>query len=157
VLKDVTEDRERGVCFIPESVCAAQGLRASELLDEAKRERAHAAVEAVFAVACDHLHDALEYSLAIPPEQTGIRMFCLTPLWMAVRTLVLARGNDALFVPGQEVKISRLEVAELIASCGRDAASDEALRAGFDALWSDEPGAFVRGAASGGRRAERPY
>ncbi|MFI5306332.1 MAG: squalene/phytoene synthase family protein [Polyangiales bacterium] len=161
VLKDVTEDRARSVCFIPESVCAAQDLRASELIDPDKRYRAHAAVEEVFEVARRHLRDALEYSLAIPGDQTGIRMFCLTPLWMAVRTLVLARGNDALFVAGSAVKISRTEVAHLIACCTRDVADDEALRAAFAELWRggafDEPGAREERSVAGGRHADRGY
>ena len=64
-----------------------------------------------------------------------MRLFCLLPLWMAVRTLVHARGNDAMFVPGQPVKIARAEVEQLIADCMANAQSDEALRRRYDALW----------------------
>ncbi len=139
ILKDVTEDRERGVCFIPESVCAAQGLAARELLDPSKSRLAKAAVAEIFEIARRHLDHALEYSLAIPVQQTGIRMFCLVPLWMAVRTLVCARGNDAMLTPGEAVKIRRSEVEQLIAGVARDVADDTRLRAAYVELWRSAP------------------
>ncbi|MBX3158524.1 MAG: squalene/phytoene synthase family protein [Deltaproteobacteria bacterium] len=139
ILKDIPEDRERGWSYIPRSTCAEHGLAVGDLLDVAHRDRAHAAVAPVFAMARDRLDAALTYALAVPPVHAGVRRFCLLPLWMAARTLVHARGNDALFVPGAEVKISRAEVASLIAEVTRLASDDEALTRRYRALWSAEP------------------
>ena len=134
ILKDITDDRERGVSFIPRSVCAAEGLRVADLLDPAHRLAAHAALVPVFESAARSLDAAFEYCLALPVSAREIRLFCLLPLWMAVRTLAVARGNDAQLTPGAPVKISREEVASLIQDCGTRAGDDAALRSGFAAL-----------------------
>lgn len=147
ILKDVTDDFARGVSFVPQNECARHGFGVDRLLDPAVRERAHAAVAPLFDLARRRLDDALEYSLAIPAEHAQIRLFCLLPLWMAARTLVLARGNDAMFTPGAPVKISRPEVEALIAECVRLAADDAALRVRYASLYEgspSEPQAVVR-------------
>lgn len=135
ILKDVTDDRQRHWSFIPRSVCDAQGFCVSKLLDNEVRRQAHRAVEPLFDRARELLDGALEYCLAIPPTQDGIRLFCLLPLWMAARTLVHGRGNDSMFVAGKPVKISRDEVESLIAECVTHGASDDELRECYAALW----------------------
>ena len=135
ILKDVTDDRTRRVSFIPRTACARQGIDIVTLVDLDVRDRAHATVAPLFDTAQERLGRALEYTLAIPREQTAVRLFCLLPLWMAVRTLVHARGNDAMFTPGNPVKIARSEVEQLIADCVAHCGDDQALRTRYDALW----------------------
>ena len=135
ILKDVTDDRERHVSFVPRTVCAARALGIDELVDPRRRDHAHAAVAPLFELARRRLDDALQYTLAIPSEHASVRLFCLLPLWMAVRTLMLARGNDAMFTASQPVKISRDEVEGLIADALANCRDDVALRARYDALW----------------------
>lgn len=139
ILKDVTDDRERGISFIPRTVCEAQGIGIPELTDPRLRARAHAAVSPIFDRARTMLDRALEYVLALPQDQEGIRLFCLLPLWMAVRTLVHARGNDAMFIADEPVKIARAEVEQLIGDCVRYSTNDEALRERYARLWLVEP------------------
>ncbi|MDQ3035343.1 MAG: squalene/phytoene synthase family protein, partial [Myxococcota bacterium] len=138
ILKDVTDDRERAWSFIPRTAVARQGLGIPELCDESVRARAHAAVAPLFDVARGHLDGALRYALAIPTSQPGIRLFCLLPLWMAARTLVVGRGNDAMFVAGAPVKISREEVESIVAECVRCVGDDDALRARYARLYEGE-------------------
>jgi farnesyl-diphosphate farnesyltransferase len=135
ILKDVTDDRERRVSFIPRTTVHAQGLSIDQLVDPSVRDRAHAAVAPLFDTAQNRLDRALDYVLAIPAEQAAVRLFCLLPLWMAVRTLVHARGNDAMFTAGDPVKIARGEVESLIADCVAHVGKDDALRQKYDALW----------------------
>jgi farnesyl-diphosphate farnesyltransferase len=134
ILKDVTDDQARGWSFIPRQVCAAHGLRPADLLRPERRRQAHAAVRPVFDRAERALLAALEYALAVPPDAPDVRLFCLLPLWMAVRTLQVARGNDAQFVPGEAVKIDRPEVAAIVEWCRAHCTDDERLRDGFAAL-----------------------
>ncbi len=134
ILKDVTDDRARGVSFIPRTTIARQGLTLANFTDMENREKAHAAVAPLFDRASQHLDGALRYALTIPPEHSGIRLFCLLPLWMAVRTLVVARGNNAMFTPGEPVKISREEVTAIILQCTINAGNNEALLAAYQAL-----------------------
>jgi farnesyl-diphosphate farnesyltransferase len=139
ILKDQTDDLNRGWCFIPQSLWRAQGIDPARLaqnrLEEGHLEVAHAAVAPVFERAEQKLAQALEYTLAIPPEASGVRLFCLLPLWMAARTLVLARGNDAMFVDDAPVKISREEVARLITSVSQCTGDDAQLREQYAQLW----------------------
>lgn len=135
ILKDVTDDRERRVSYIPRVSCAKQGLSLEQLVDPGVRDTAHAVVGPLFDLAQQRLDRALEYVLQIPRDQLPLRLFCLLPLWMAARTLVHARGNDAMFTAGEPVKISRAEVEQLIADCMGAAGDDDQLRARYDALW----------------------
>lgn len=138
ILKDVTNDLARGVSFVPRSECRRQGLGVASLSDPKVRERAHAAVAPLFDLAKVRLDSALEYALAIPPEHLPIRVFCLLPLFMAGRTLALARGNDAMFIPDAPVKIARAEVESLIAECMTHARDYVALRARYARLFETD-------------------
>lgn len=135
ILKDVTDDFARGASFIPRTECARQGFSVAHLLEPSVRKQAHAAAAPIFDLARSRLDEGLEYSLAIPAEHPQIRLFCLLPLWMAARTLVLARGNDAMFVPNAPVKITRAEVEALIAECVRLVSDDAALRVRYASLF----------------------
>lgn len=148
ILKDVTDDRTRQVSYVPRTSCAAAGLTIENLVDEANRDAAHAAVAPLFDRAQQHLDRALEYTLTIPKEQTSVRLFCLLPLWMAVRTLVHGRGNDAMFIPGAPVKIARDEVERLIGECMARVGDDAALRAHYDQLWKLPAQPHVRSASA---------
>lgn len=136
ILKDVTDDRARGWSFVPRTACAQRGISVSELVDPARRVDAHAAVAPLFDVARRKLEGALRYTLSIPPEEHGIRLFCLLPLWMAARTLVLGRGNDAMFVAGMPVKIAREEVESIVAECVAHASDDDWIRARWATVWA---------------------
>lgn len=138
ILKDVTDDRARAWSFIPRTACAHQGIGVVDLVDPAQRAAAHAAVAPLFDVARRKLEGALRYTLSIPPEEHGIRLFCLLPLWMAARTLVLARGNDAMFVAGMPVKISREEVESIVKECITHAGDDAWIRARWATVWAHE-------------------
>jgi 2-polyprenyl-6-methoxyphenol hydroxylase-like FAD-dependent oxidoreductase/phytoene/squalene synthetase len=151
ILKDVTDDRERRWSFLPRSACARVGLTPAELLDVKRRPLAHAAIAPLFDRAEEHLHTALTYALAIPEGETGIRLFCLLPLWMAVRTLQHARGNDAVFTPGQPVKIPRSEVE---ACCHPEARADPRLRPGRPGAGGPRPRSVAEGLVA--RRLRRP-
>jgi squalene monooxygenase len=148
ILKDVTDDLSRNVSFVPRIECARHGFAPARLGDPAVREQAHAAVAPIFDIARTKLDDALEYSLTIPKDQPQIRLFCLLPLWMAARTLKLARGNDAMFTPEMPVKIPRAEVEALIAECVRLVADDAALRVRYEHLY-DAPADGVALGANG--------
>ncbi len=137
ILKNITEDWERGVCYVPRTICKEAGLEVAELLQPDSRERAHMALAPLFQRAERSFEHALTYCLAIPAVERDMRLFCLLPLWMAVRTLAYARRNDAQIIRGQEVKISRAEVEQLIQDCANHVDNDEALRASFHRLNRD--------------------
>ncbi len=147
ILKDVTDDRARRWSFVPRAACDRAGIGIDNLTDLEVRERAHFAVSPLFDLARAKLDQALAYSLSIPPSEKGVRLFCLLPLWMAALTLVHARNNDAMFIPGEDVKISRQTVEQVIAECMSHVSDDAALRSRYFSLWA--PAAVeARGASS---------
>jgi len=128
ILKDVTEDFARNRCYVPRQLCQIEGFAREDLLAIEHRAQAHRALSPIFERAGEHLGKAFEYVLLIPAEQVGLRLFCLLPLWMALETLVLAIGNDAVLIADRPVKISRETVGDLIEDCLRHASDDAALR-----------------------------
>ena len=57
-----------------------------------------------------HLEDALRYCTGLPRAQYRVRLFCLTSLFFAVRTLRLAEHDPRLLDPRHKVKITRGQV-----------------------------------------------
>jgi farnesyl-diphosphate farnesyltransferase len=87
IIKDVWDDRRRGVSWMPRDV----------------------SIDEVIGIAHQHLRDALAYTLTIPARETGIRRFLLWALGLAVLTLRKVHGNPT-FLSGQSVKVSRRTV-----------------------------------------------
>jgi farnesyl-diphosphate farnesyltransferase len=110
IIKDVADDRRRGWIFVPQELCQLAGIEPAHLQDAAHREAGQGVMRLLIAKAQAHLVDALEYSVTLPRRQYGIRLFCLSALYFAVRTLRLAEGNEQLLDPEHKPKISRSEV-----------------------------------------------
>lgn len=128
ILKDITDDFERKRCYVPRQLCRAQGFEPEQLLLPANRQSAQRALAPTLESAVHHLEQALEYTLLLPPQQAELRLFCLLPLWMALETLALLAGSDGMFIPDQQVKISREVVARVVREGVRLAADDASLR-----------------------------
>jgi farnesyl-diphosphate farnesyltransferase len=127
ILKDITEDFARNRCYVPRQLCYAEGFAPERLLESEHRHQAHRALVPMFERAAEHLGTAFEYTRLIPAKQVQLRLFCLLPLWMALETLIVAAGNDAVLIADRPVKISRDSVSEIVEDCLRHANDDEAL------------------------------
>lgn len=110
IIKDVADDRRRGWSFVPRQLCGLAGISPEQLQDDRHRDEAHHVMHALITKAQGHLLDALEYSTRLPRRAYGIRLFCLSSLYFAVRTLRLAEGDPRLLDPMHKVKITRGEV-----------------------------------------------
>ena len=128
ILKDVTDDFARNRCYVPRQLCRSEGFVLEDLLAVEHRHQAQRALALVFERASEHLGKAFEYVLLIPAQQVQLRLFCLLPLWMALETLVVAFGNEAVLIPDRPVKISREAVNDIIEDCLRHASDDTSLR-----------------------------
>jgi phytoene/squalene synthetase len=136
ILKDITDDLHRGWSFVPRTLCRASGLRSQDLADASMLSAAHRAVAPLFDLTRLNLDRALNYALAVPTEHREIRLFCLLPLWLAVKTVGLAYGNDAMFTTDQEVKVTRAEVEDVISRCTMGCGDDTLLREDYEAMWT---------------------
>jgi farnesyl-diphosphate farnesyltransferase len=144
ILKDIREDLDRGSCWLPKDRMAAHGLTAATLCQNQNRERAVALLDELIQVAREDADTAFEYSLALPSDVPGLRLFCLWPLFFAVKTLAELKGNPAVFEP-TPVKISRDAVARIMMSTQERVASDAALRE----LYRECAAAFLPAAETG--------
>lgn len=114
IIKDVADDRSRGWSFVPRELCERHGTSPECFLDPDQRPAAEAAMAELIEKASGHLADARDYCLSLPRSQYRMRIFCLTPLFFAVRTLDLARRDPRLLDPSHKVKITRPEVKRTI-------------------------------------------
>jgi farnesyl-diphosphate farnesyltransferase len=109
ILKDVWEDRARGACWLPQEVFTRHGIDLAQVTPESNDPRYREGLIELVAVAHAHLRNALDYTLLIPGEETGIRRFCLWAIGLAVLTLRKIAHNPG-FTAGAEVKVTRTAV-----------------------------------------------
>ncbi len=134
IIKDVADDRQRGWSFVPRQLCESAGIDPASLLDPARATAARTVMDALVAKTRSHLADALDYCCALPRPAYRIRLFCLAPLFFAVRTLAVAARDPRLLDPGHKVKISRGEVYRILCACHLVAPSNHLIRAYFRQL-----------------------
>jgi farnesyl-diphosphate farnesyltransferase len=116
IIKDVGDDRRRGRSFVPQDLCALAGIRPDELQDPDHSSQAHHVMVMLIDKAKHHLRDALTYCTTLPSAAYRIRIFCLSSLYFAVRTLRLAERDPRLLDPDHKVKIARSEVYRTLAA-----------------------------------------
>lgn len=132
ILKDVGEDRARGVCWLPSEVLSEFGLSAENLASAPAAKQA-LMMNHFVALARGHLADALEFTLQLPPHEQGLRQFCLWAIAMALLTLQRIVATPG-FSSGQQVKIKRRQVHTLILICRILGKQDRLLRCYFSWL-----------------------
>ena len=113
ILKDIWEDQERGMCWLPRDVFKKYGSNLSGITHANAGHGFSQALGHLIGVAKAHLSIALRYTLLIPRHESGIRRFCLWALGMAVLTLRKINANRS-YTNGQEVKITRTSVKATI-------------------------------------------
>jgi hopanoid biosynthesis associated radical SAM protein HpnH len=113
ILKDLWDDRGRGVCWLPRDIFEKQGWDLSHLSPGAFGRGYGVALAELVGMARRHLENALTYSLIIPPCETGIRKFLLWAIGLAVFTLRNIARHPA-YSRGEDVKVSRSRVKAII-------------------------------------------
>jgi farnesyl-diphosphate farnesyltransferase len=116
IIKDVGDDRRRGWSFVPQDLCALAGIRPDELQDPGRSPEARRVMVMLIEKAKHHLRDALTYCTTLPSAAYRIRIFCLSALYFAVRTLRLAERDPRLLDPNHKVKIARSDVYRTLAA-----------------------------------------
>ncbi len=117
ILKDVWDDYESGVCWLPREVFENNGYDLAELQPH-HNGNGHAfaaSMRDLVGIAHAHLREALDYTLAIPNNEPGIRRFLIWAALLAVSTLRKIDA-DPLFTSGAQVKVSRRRVAAIVAT-----------------------------------------
>ena len=115
ILKDIWDDYEDGVCWLPNDVFDGNGFDLENLDPHHKGNGAAfaASMQELIGITHAHLRNALDYTLAIPANETGIRRFLIWAVLLAASTLRKISA-DPLFSSGAEVKVSRRRVAAIM-------------------------------------------
>jgi len=109
ILKDIWDDYDRGACWLPRSIFNNQGFDLKNLTLNQRSLEFEQGLEQLIAIAQNQLSDALQYTVLIPRNETGIRNFCLWALGMAVLT-IRKLNKHKNFSDGNQVKITRRSV-----------------------------------------------
>src|ERR1700735_1461817 len=109
ILKDVWEDRSRGVSWLPQGGFTRYGIDLGQFSGESSDPRFRAGMTELVGVAHAHLRNALDYTLLIPGKEKGIRRFCLWAIGLAILTVRKIARNPG-FTAGAQVKVSRTAV-----------------------------------------------
>ena len=112
VIRGLRKDYERGWIFVPHSFLEKVGITSDELFMPDFEDKAIQVVELLADKAERHLQHGLNYILTLPRTQHRIRLFCVWPLFFAVKTLALSRNN--VNVLRAEAKMSRHDVKNII-------------------------------------------
>jgi len=115
ILKDVWDDYEAGICWLPREVFQSFGYDLSELQPHhnGNGPAFAASMQHMVGIAHAHLRKALEYTLAIPNKEAGIRRFLIWATLLAASTLRKISA-EPLYTAGTEVKVSRRKVAGIV-------------------------------------------
>jgi farnesyl-diphosphate farnesyltransferase len=130
-LKDIWDDAQRGVCWLPHDIFTETGFHLKNLSPETNDENFRAGLEHLISIAHGHLHNALIYTQKIPAHETGIRNFCFWALGMAVLTLKKIKQNLD-FKHSDQVKITRNSVKATILATRLTGRSNTLLTLLFD-------------------------
>ncbi len=114
ILKDIWDDYERGVCWLPQEVFIPCGYDLKDLVPDHHNEKFREGLENLISIAYGHLQNAMTYTIMMPKRETGIRNFCFWAIGMAVLTLRKIKKNP-YFSQSVEVKISRTSVKTTMA------------------------------------------
>ncbi|MDT7041237.1 phytoene/squalene synthase family protein [Candidatus Nitronereus thalassa] len=116
ILKDLPRDLRRGRCYIPREMLEAVGLEPKDLLDKRNMSKFSPVLQKLVGITLAHLDQGWFYTMSIPRFEVRLRLACMWPILIALRTLHLLTTCDNLLDPGQSHKISRMEVYRIV--CG---------------------------------------
>jgi len=114
VIRDIGEDHARGVTYLPADLCHAHGVRPSELFAPARAAQTAAIIGTLADRAEEHLRAGGDYILALPRRSYRVRLFCLVPLLLAIRTLGRVRAEPAYASGWVRVKLTRAAVRAVV-------------------------------------------
>ena len=110
ILRDCAKDLRIGRCYLPRDALAACGLSPEDLLDPGQGARARPVLVALTHIALDHYREAARYLLSLPRRCVRLRLACLWPILIGLRTLEIHARNVAWLDPARPSKMVRREV-----------------------------------------------
>ncbi|KAA3615026.1 MAG: squalene/phytoene synthase family protein [Calditrichaeota bacterium] len=107
IIRDMTTDLRRGQSYIPEELLEKYKLNRKTIFEKQNADKAEQLFNELIQNAVKHLDKAIDYILLLPKEERGIRMFCMLPVFWAMRTLQKIQENTLALLGHEKVKVSR--------------------------------------------------
>jgi farnesyl-diphosphate farnesyltransferase len=133
VIKDAGTDLEEGRCFVPRSEWP-DGFSPDVPPPPDRRDVLRPALSTLIVRAARFLDRAEDYLLALPPELVHARQFSGLALHLALSTLAACQRSPDLLSATHPVKVSREEVARVLAFLAENATDDDALKRRYEEL-----------------------
>lgn len=114
IVKDSYSDYKRGTCYIPLDLIKKYDIPTKSFFDKDYNSKSILVFNDLIDKALSHLDDAIAYTLLIPRRERGLRIFCLLPIFFAIKTLLLAKNNHDLLLEKNVVKVTRWTILSTI-------------------------------------------
>ena len=115
ILRDVSQDIQRGRCYIPAPLLQEAGLQPKDLFDQQSFSAFRPLLRKLVIIARDHLDQGWQYTMAIPRMEVRLRLACMWPILIGMRTLHLLTESSNLLDPVVPLKVSRSEIYRIMA------------------------------------------
>ena len=110
ILKDFYTDSARGWSYIPQSLLDKHRLSLKDFNSNQYPEKNKIIINHLAKKTAQYHVDSLNYTCLIPRRLFHIRLFCILPLFFAVRTLKILQKNTFEHKENYKMKISRRSV-----------------------------------------------
>ncbi|MDU0810134.1 MAG: squalene/phytoene synthase family protein [Burkholderia sp.] len=128
ILRDCAKDLQIGRCYLPSSIFDDYALSIDVLFMRDASTLTRPVLCHLLHTTLEQYHDACEYVLAIPRRFVRLRLACLWPILIGIKTLELLAQNTAWLNPGHQSKISRLGIYRIIIDSFKIVSSNLAIR-----------------------------
>jgi farnesyl-diphosphate farnesyltransferase len=118
ILRDLPKDLQHGRCYIPEVLLKQANLTPEQLLDQSSSKAFRPLFRQLLQEARDHLDQGWRYTMAIPRRQVRLRLACMWPLLIGMRTLQALSVSPHVLNADMPVKIARRDVYGIVATTG---------------------------------------
>jgi farnesyl-diphosphate farnesyltransferase len=118
ILRDLPRDLRNGRCYIPKTLLEQVNLSPAQLLDEASSPAFRPLFRKLIQEARDHLDQGWRYTMAIPRMEVRLRLACMWPLLIGIRTLQRLSVSQLVLSPTCPIKIGRRDVYQIVATTG---------------------------------------
>lgn len=114
ILKDLPKDLRRGRCYIPLEILETVGLEPNDLLEKKNMAKFSPVLQKLVGITLAHLDQGWFYTMSIPRMEIRLRLACMWPILIALRTLHLLTTCDNMLDPSRTIKIPRWEVYRIL-------------------------------------------
>jgi farnesyl-diphosphate farnesyltransferase len=114
VIRDLPEDHADGRILVPDAIWHQAHLTPELVFQPTHQPQSVMVLQTLVVEADRHLRTALEYCRLLPRRAFRVRLFCLSSMIFARRTLGLVWRQRAAWSVGQRLKMSRAEVYLLL-------------------------------------------